>query len=103
MEKWIDVCDVNALNSGERRFIDLGDKRIMVVCEDDEFYAIESMCSHAMFELDDAPIADCTITCPLHGAHFCLKTGEPLSAPATEPLHCFPVRIHEEMIQIQDV
>lgn len=103
MSTWIDVCPVADLTNGMRTFTELDDKRIMVVCVEDEFYAIESMCSHAMFELDDAPIVECTVVCPLHGAHFCLKTGEALSAPATEAIPSYPLRIEGGMIQIQDI
>lgn len=103
MSTWITVCPVADLTNGMRTFIELDDKRIMVVCVEDEFYAIESMCSHAMFELDDAPIVECTVVCPLHGAHFCLKTGEALSAPATEAIPSYPLRIEDGMIQIQDI
>lgn len=103
MSNWVNVCPAVDLSIGMRTFIDLGDKHIMVYRAEDDYYAFESMCSHAMFELDDAAIVDCTITCPLHGAHFCVKTGEPLSAPATEPIQVYPVRIHEQMIQIQDI
>lgn len=103
MSEWINVCPVTDLANGMRTFIDLDDKRIMVVSVEGEYYAIESLCSHAMFELDDAPIVECTVVCPLHGAHFCLKTGEALSAPATEPIASYPVRIAEGYIQIQDI
>ena len=65
-----------------------------------DFYAFESLCTHAMFELDDAPIEDCTITCPLHGAKFCLKSGEVLAPPAYEGLQVFPVRIENGEVQI---
>lgn len=102
MSEWIDVCPVEDLSDGMRTFVDLGDKHVMIVCLEDNYYAIESLCSHAMFELDDAPIADCTLICPLHGAHFCLKTGEALSAPATEPIQTYSVRIDNHMIQIED-
>ena len=103
MTTWIDVCPQNDLPVGGRTFIDIDDKRVMIFRAEDDYYAIESMCSHAMFELDDAPIENCTVTCPMHGAHFCLKTGEALSAPAMEPIQTYPIRIHDHMIQIQGI
>ena len=42
------------------------------------------------------------ITCPLHGAEFCLRTGEVLTPPAYEPLTTFPVRVHDGAVQVRD-
>jgi len=100
---WITVCSVDDLPKGERKIIDHDDKHMMLVNHEGAYYAIESMCSHAMFELDDAEISNCMITCPLHGADFCLKTGEVLCAPATEAIPTYPVRVVDGNIQIQDI
>ncbi len=101
--QWHDVIAVEKLEIGERTFYDLDDGTHVAVFRLDEGYAaIESMCTHALFELDDAPIEGDQIICPLHGARFCLRTGAVCSAPAYEDLRTFPVRIHNGMIQIQE-
>ncbi|MGA2655733.1 MAG: non-heme iron oxygenase ferredoxin subunit [Gammaproteobacteria bacterium] len=100
---WHTVIAENQLASGERAFYDLDDgTRVAVFNLNGEYAAIESMCTHAMFELDDAPIEGDNIICPLHGAKFCIKTGKVCSAPAYEDLKTYPVRVFEGMIQIQD-
>ena len=50
---------------------------------------------------DDAPIEDSEITCPRHGARFCLRTGDALSPPAYEPLRIFEVRESGGRIEIR--
>ncbi len=103
MSKWLDICPETELSAeGNRKIFDLGDNHIMIARHQGELYAVESMCSHAMFELDEGDISNCSISCPLHGAHFCLKTGEPLKGPALEPIATYTVRIHNGMIQLQD-
>src|SRR5258708_4396306 len=100
---WLDVIQQPDLTPGHRAFIDLKDgTRVAVFNLDNAFFAIESMCTHAMFELDDAPIEGDTIICPLHGAKFCIKTGAVCSAPAYEDLRTFPVRVVEGMVQIEE-
>ncbi|MFO8004310.1 Rieske (2Fe-2S) protein, partial [Thioalkalivibrio sp.] len=44
--------------------------------------------------------ADDCITCPMHEAQFCLRTGEVLEPPAEEPLTRFPVRVEGGMVQV---
>ena len=36
----------------------------------------------------------CAVECPLHGSQFDLRTGEPISLPAVEP-----VRVHEVAVR----
>lgn len=100
---WHNVISVTELPEGARAFYDLSDgTRVAVFNLSGEYAAIESMCTHAMFELDDAHIAKGNIICPLHGAQFCIKTGKVCTGPAYEDLKTFPVRVMDGMIQIQD-
>jgi len=100
MADWIDVAPLDEFSANSRRFVDVGNAHIAVFKIDTGFYAIESVCSHAMYELDDADVEGDEITCPLHGARFCLRTGEALSAPAYEALTTFPVRVEDGIVQI---
>ncbi|HLF66903.1 MAG TPA: non-heme iron oxygenase ferredoxin subunit [Gammaproteobacteria bacterium] len=101
--QWHDVVAEDQMALGARAFYDLDDGTHVAVFKlADGYAAIESMCTHALFELDDAPIEGDKITCPLHGAKFCLRTGAVCSPPAYEDLRTFPVRIHNGMIQIQE-
>lgn len=100
MNEWIPVNSIESFINAPRQYVDVHNLHIAVVKLDDLFCAFESVCSHAMYELDDAPIEDETITCPLHGAKFCIRTGEVLSAPAYEGLRTFPVRIVDGTVQI---
>ena len=44
--------------------------------------------AHGEGELDDHSIA-----CPRHGAKFDIRTGAPLTMPATEPTRSYPVKV----------
>lgn len=70
---------------------------------DGEILAIEDRCSH-----DDGPLAegelyegDCTIECPRHGSRFDLRSGQPLTLPAYEPVDVFDVRIEDGLIKLE--
>ncbi len=65
-----------------------------------EFYAVADMCTHAEASMADGYIDGDTIECPLHGAKFCLKTGEALCQPASEPLQSFPVVLRDGLVMI---
>ena len=67
---------------------------------DGALYATEETCSHAHASLAEGFILDNTIECPLHGACFSIKTGEALSAPATDPIKTYPVRVENDKVLI---
>ena len=58
----------------------------LVRTEDGDYFAVDNTCSHALASLAEGWVEEQTIECPLHSASFCLKSGEALSLPATEPV-----------------
>jgi 3-phenylpropionate/trans-cinnamate dioxygenase ferredoxin component len=57
------------------------------------FRAIDAICSHAKYYLDEGEVdVDLeTIECPKHGSTFDLNSGKPRTLPATQPVDVFPV------------
>ena len=102
MSEWINVFNENALMNGENSVIDLDGTDVAIFKIDDEFFAIEDVCSHDGTEIASGELDGDEIICPRHGARFCIKTGAVKSAPAYEDIHSYPVRIVEGMVQIKD-
>jgi 3-phenylpropionate/trans-cinnamate dioxygenase ferredoxin subunit len=99
---WIDVERADALQPGEPAIVELDDTNIAVFNVDGSFYAIQDVCTHDGEELTGGPIEGDQIICPRHGARFCLRTGAALTPPAYEPVHCFPVRVSDGVVQVRD-
>lgn len=57
------------------------------------FYAIQDRCPHEEASLSEGELLGCDIECPLHYSRFDLRTGEPVSLPATERASVFPVSV----------
>ena len=102
MSEWINVFNENALMNGENSVIDVDGTEVAVFKIEDEFYAIEDVCSHDGTEIASGELDGDEIICPRHGARFCVKTGAVKSAPAYEDIHSYPIRILEGMVQIKD-
>ncbi len=89
------ILGSDELQSGERRSVFVDDIPALVVRIDDQYYVIEDICSHDGQPLTDGPLADCSITCPRHGARFDLKTGAALCMPATQGIRTFHVELKD--------
>ncbi len=102
MSDWVDVAPVDDFSPGESRVVDADDVMIAVFNLDGEYYAIEDVCTHDGGELASGAIEGEEIVCPRHGARFNIKTGEVTAPPAYEAVAIFPVRVHDDIIQVRD-
>ena len=101
----LDVGPLDELPPGSVKIVRAGELALGVYNIDGELRAIEDRCSH-----DDGPLCEGdwdpdegVVVCPRHGANFDIRTGEPLTLPAYEPVETFPVRVDENGIVKVDV
>jgi len=102
MSGWVTVARRDELARGEWRTVDVDGTQIVVFNIDGEYYALEDVCTHDGGQLTGGHVEGQEIVCPRHGARFCIRTGEALSAPAYEPTAKFPVRIEDDYVQVRD-
>ena len=100
MAQWIDVAAAAAFGPGEVHTLDTDGTFIAVFNIDGSYYAIEDVCTHDGGDLASGPLEGDEIVCPRHGARFCVRTGEALTAPAYEPTATFPVRVENGIVQV---
>ena len=94
------VAKVGDVAPGEVIKAEAAGKPIALFNLDGTYYATDEICSHAHASLAEGFVIDDCIECPLHGATFSIKTGEALSAPATEPIATYPVRVETNDILV---
>ena len=102
MADWVDVCREIELTENSPKIVDIDDVMILVVRVNDAIYAIEDVCTHDGAEISTGVIHNDCIECPRHGAKFNLATGKVLSAPAYEDIPVFPIRVHNDIVQVMD-
>ena len=87
------VCPIAEIAVGTSRRVVVDGVPIAVVNTDEGVFAIEDRCSHADVALSEGDVDGCTIECWLHGSAFDLRTGVPLSLPATVPVTVYQARV----------
>jgi len=98
--EFIPVGSAEELKEGERLFLEIDEKPIVIMNINGHFYAIADVCSH-----DDGPVGEGTlegfeIICPRHGARFDVRTGKVLALPAFVDIPAYPVRLAGNQIEI---
>jgi 3-phenylpropionate/trans-cinnamate dioxygenase ferredoxin subunit len=102
MTDWSNVAQVSEIETGKCKVVDIDDALIAVYKLNGGFFAIEDICTHDGGELASGEVEGDEVICPRHGARFCIRNGKALTAPAYEDVHCFPVRIENNMVQVRD-
>jgi 3-phenylpropionate/trans-cinnamate dioxygenase ferredoxin subunit len=104
MSAAVRVCETKDVPPGEARRFDLDGREVAVVnLGEAGFRALDAVCSHAHYYLDEGEVEiDLeTIECPKHGSTFDLNTGSPKTLPATQPVDTFAVTIDGDDVTIE--
>lgn len=98
---WINVSDLDDLKQKHQKCVEAANQKLLLIFEDNQVFAIENQCSHALKPLNGSKVFHKIIECPYHGARFCLKTGEHLSPPAFKGIKTYPVCVQGNTVSIQ--
>src|SRR5262245_45236105 len=80
----------------------VGDEEVMLARQGDTFFAVGAHCTHYHGPLADGLLVGNTVRCPWHHACFDLRTGEPLRAPALDPIACWRVEREGNTIFVRE-
>src|SRR5262245_58344551 len=80
---------VTQLQDGGKVARRVDDEEAVLVRSGDEYFVIGAHCTHYHGPLADGLVTGDTVRCPWHHACFSLRTGEPLRAPALDPISCW--------------
>ena len=104
MTSAVRVCSVDDVPAGEARRFAVDGRLVAVVNLGDEgFRAVDAICSHEHYYLDEGEVdVDLeTIECPKHGSTFDLGTGAARTLPAITPVDVFPVTVTDDDVLIE--
>ena len=73
---------------------------VLLARRGDEIFAIGATCTHYGGPLAEGLLVEDTVRCPWHHACFSLRTGEPVGAPALNPVACWRVERTGERIRV---
>ncbi len=89
----IQIGTLADIPEGEGRAFTVGPHRVAVFRAEGELYAIDDTCSHGQASLSQGEFDpdELCVECPLHGSLFDVRTGEPRTLPAFEPVPTYRV------------
>ena len=98
--EYVEIAPADDLPNGERLFVEIEGKPLVIFNIAGQFFSIGDVCSHDDGPVGEGDIEGYNITCPRHGAEFDVRTGQVVSMPAVVDIPAYPVKVVEGMIQV---
>ncbi len=96
--EYIEIAPISELPNGQRLFVDVGDRPIVIFNIAGQFFAIGDVCTHDDGPLGDGDIEGFNVVCPRHGAEFDVRTGKVMQMPAVVDIPAYPVQVRDGKI-----
>jgi 3-phenylpropionate/trans-cinnamate dioxygenase ferredoxin subunit len=77
----VEVTKVSGLPPGTMKSYPVGDKQVLVVNLEGQYYALNGKCTHAGGDLSNGKLDGKVVICPRHGARFDVTSGECVQGP----------------------
>ncbi|HVQ22805.1 MAG TPA: non-heme iron oxygenase ferredoxin subunit [Candidatus Saccharimonadia bacterium] len=101
MTRRIDVGALEDVAPGTMLRVQVEGTDVLLVNLEGSIRAMQGICSHEYFELDQGFLTGDSLTCALHLSRFDLETGEALDPPAELPLAMYPVILEGDRIVLE--
>jgi len=98
--EFMEIAPASELPNGERLFVEIEGKPIVIFNIAEQLFSIADVCSHDDGPVGEGDIEGYNITCPRHGAEFDVRTGKVMQMPAVVDIPAYPVKIVDGMIQL---
>ena len=100
MQNWFDVGTPDEFSESCVSAVQAGGQAVAVFRVDGELFALRDKCSHGNARLSEGYIEDGCVECPLHQGLIDIRSGAPKTAPITEPVRTFPVRVVAGRVEV---
>lgn len=94
------VAKVGDIAEGSVHVVDVGDESVLVTRVDNEYFAVDNVCSHDDGPLGDGCMEGFELCCPRHEGRFDVRTGKAVKWPAVWPINAYPVRVSGDDIEV---
>jgi 3-phenylpropionate/trans-cinnamate dioxygenase ferredoxin subunit len=89
------------LKDGEKRTAVINGAKVLFCKAGGILFAVGDACPHQGASLNEGKLRGATLTCPLHGARFDLRTGRVLGGSGYPPLQMLPVTVENGKINLR--
>jgi len=104
MNRWVALCAADDVEPGSIWQGRLANgHKLAIYNVGGTVYVTDDACTHGEASLsEDGTLDGPIVECGFHNGRFDVRTGKPCAMPCTEPLRCWPVRIIDGNVCVND-
>jgi nitrite reductase/ring-hydroxylating ferredoxin subunit len=101
MPRVVRVASVDEIHTQAGTLVRVDEEEIAIFLRDGVFYALSNVCAHQHFSLlHKGMLEGCTITCPMHGWTYDMKTGKSTSGQGKVATYPVSIRGSDVFIEL---
>ena len=101
MSDFTTVAKAGDIPPGEGVAFPVNGRTVAVFNDGGRYFAIDDFCPHMGASLAGGHLKEGVVTCPWHGARFCVRDGQAQGPPAPVNVRSYPVRVTNSSIEIE--
>lgn len=101
MAEAVKIAEPGEVAPGGKKLVEVDGRALALFRIDDDYYAIDDVCTHDGGPLAEGDFQGCIIECPRHGGEFDVRTGAAVRFPAVEPVPAHPVEVREDGVYVR--
>jgi 3-phenylpropionate/trans-cinnamate dioxygenase ferredoxin subunit len=101
MSDFVKVAKVGEIPDPGKQLVEVDERLVVLFHVGGEYYCLDDVCTHDGGPLGEGTLDDHSIACPRHGAKFDIRSGAPLTMPATEATSAHEVKIQDDDILVR--
>lgn len=98
---WHEFDNLDAITADSVTSQSIGEALVSVALINGEYYAFDTMCSHAKISMAEGPLCGFEIECPAHGARFDVRDGSAKCLPATRAIATYPTKVEDGALYVE--
>ena len=98
---WTKLAKITDIPAGQIRSFSAEGRKVAIAHLENEFFAINDVCTHAQCSLGEGSLIEQEVECPCHGSRFDVKSGAVRFLPATVPVASYKVKVEGEDILVE--
>ncbi len=101
MTDFVKIAKTTDLPDPGKETYEIDDSVVVLFHVGGQFYCLNDVCTHDGGPLGEGQLCGHAVACPRHGAQFDIRSGAPLTMPATEGTVMHEVKIDGDDIYIR--
>jgi 3-phenylpropionate/trans-cinnamate dioxygenase ferredoxin subunit len=101
MSELVWVAKTTELPDPGQQTFEVEERLVVLFHVDGQYYCLDDVCTHDGGPLGEGQLCDHAIACPRHGAKFDIRTGKPLTMPATAPTAVHEVKVEGDEVYVR--